>query len=76
VVGSWLSARGGPGGTQPQDRILLIELDCCVLRGDMAVRIFARPGHPAIEPVEKPAPPTDCTSQFGNSDADLSTITP
>jgi hypothetical protein len=48
-----------------------------VLRGDMADRILARTGAtPAIEPGEKPAPPTDCTTQFGNSDAYVSTITP
>ena len=48
-----------------------------VVRGDMGDRIRARLGQdPAVEPVAKPAPPTVCPAQFGNTDIFVSVITP
>jgi BNR/Asp-box repeat protein len=48
------------------------------VRGDMRDRIATRLGQNpyAHEPGEKPAPPEHCGSQFGNSDAYVSVITP
>jgi hypothetical protein len=49
-----------------------------VIRGDMADRVQRRLGNDpyAHEPGTKPAPPTHCSGQFGNSDAYVSRITP
>ncbi len=48
-----------------------------VLREDEEDVVDARAGKdPATEPVSKPAPPLSCTSQFGNSDAYVSKVTP
>ena len=49
-----------------------------VVRGDMADRIASRLGQNPYshEPGEKPAPPEHCASQFGNTDAYVSVITP
>ncbi len=48
------------------------------VRGDMHDRIMTRLGQNPCshEPGEKPAPPEHCGSQFGNSDAFVSVITP
>lgn len=48
------------------------------VRGDMHDRIMTRLGQNPYshEPGEKPAPPEHCGSQFGNSDAFVSVITP
>jgi hypothetical protein len=48
------------------------------VRGDMRDRIATRLGQNpyAHEPGDKPAPPEHCGSQFGNSDAYVSVITP
>lgn len=48
------------------------------VRGDMADRIATRLGQNPYthEPGEKPAPPEHCGSQFGNTDAYVSVITP
>ena len=49
-----------------------------VTRGDMADRIARRLGADpyANDPSVKPAPPVDCPSQYGNTDALVSVITP
>ncbi len=49
-----------------------------VVRGDMGDRIATRLGQNpyATDPATKPAPGLDCPSQFGNSDAYVSVITP
>jgi hypothetical protein len=48
------------------------------VRGDFADRIASRLGQNPYshEPGEKPAPPEHCASQFGNTDAYVSRITP
>jgi hypothetical protein len=48
------------------------------VRGDFADRIATRLGQNPYshEPGEKPAPPEHCASQFGNTDAYVSVITP
>jgi hypothetical protein len=49
-----------------------------IVRGDMADRIATRLGQNPYshEPGSKPAPPEHCASQFGNTDAYVSVITP
>ena len=73
----YTDTRNGVGCPAVDDHQHFLLDNGLVLRGDMADRIASRTGAtPAIEPGEKPAPPTDCLGQFGNSDAYVSTITP
>jgi hypothetical protein len=65
---------GCPAVDQYQQAIL----GTSVVRGDMADRVAARTGQNPYshEPGTKPAPQEHCGSQFGNSDAYVSVITP
>ena len=68
------SGVGCPEVDQYQQAIL----GTSVVRGDMADRVAARMGQNPYshEPGTKPAPQEHCGSQFGNSDAYVSVITP
>jgi hypothetical protein len=73
----YTDTRNGTGCAAVDDYQDFLVSNGLVLRGDMADRIAARTGAtPAIEPGEKPAPPADCDSRFGNSDVYVSTISP
>ena len=77
---AWLiytDSRHGVGCTAVDDYQKAI-LGTSAIRGDMADRVAARQGQDPYshEPGSKPAPPEHCDSQFGNTDAFVSVITP
>jgi hypothetical protein len=73
----YTDARNGVGCPAVDEYQVAIEGTAAV-HGDMADRIATRLGqNPASHaPGEKPAPPQHCPSQFGNTDAYVSKITP
>ena len=73
----YTDARNGVG-CPAVDHYQQIIAGTATVRGDMADRIARRLGQNpyAHEPGAKPAPPEHCASQFGNTDAFVSVITP
>ena len=73
----YTDARNGVG-CPAVDHYQHIIAGTATVRGDMADRIARRLGQNpyAHEPGDKPAPPEHCASQFGNTDAFVSVITP
>jgi hypothetical protein len=73
----YTDARTGVGCTAV-DQYQRIIAGTETVRGDFADRIATRLGQNPYshEPGEKPAPPEHCASQFGNTDAYVSVITP
>jgi hypothetical protein len=74
----WTDARNGEGCPAVDAYQHYLEDNGLVARGDMGDRLASRRGQNpyASDPSVKPAPPTDCPEQFGNSDAFVATITP
>jgi len=73
----YTDARNG-AGCPAVDQYQKAILGLPIVRGDMADRVAQRLGQNPYshEPGSKPAPPEHCSSQFGNTDAFVSLVTP
>lgn len=74
----WTDARNGTGCADVDAYQRYLVDNGLARRGDMGDRVAARLGQDpnASDPSVKPAPPTACGPQFGNTDAFVAAITP